>query len=306
MCKTLLSSPTLWVVATPLGNPGDFSPRAAETIVKSVLILAEDTRRARSLFQRVDISGKKIVSLHEHNEQDRISLVLDKLSRGLDVALISDAGTPLISDPGYKLVRACHEHGFRVSPVPGPCAPIAALMACGLPPYPFTFLGFLPRKRGEIKKIFQIWEHAPTTIVFFERKNRIISSLHVAYEVLGPRPFCLARELTKKFEQFIFGNLDKIELDEEKLKGEITAIIAPATGKTKTSLEDVLDLIEQNRQNGLRSREIVRKIAGMVRGWSGKEIYKLVQSTGSKRGSQEDKKMGSLENIPKNKPNLMS
>jgi len=282
MCKTLSSSSTLWVVATPLGNLGDFSPRAIETINKSDLILAEDTRRARSLLQKIGVLGKKVLSLHEHNEQSRIGLVLDKLAQGTDVALISDAGTPLISDPGYRLVSACREHGFNVSPVPGPCAPIAALMACGLPPYPFTFLGFLPRKKGEIKKIFQIWEHVPTTIVFFERKNRIISSLHVAYEVLGPRQFCLARELTKKFEEFIFGSLDKIELDEQRLKGEITAIIGPGSGKTETSLEDVLDLIEQNRQKGLRAREIVHKVSGMVKGWSGKEIYKLVQSSRSK------------------------
>jgi 16S rRNA (cytidine1402-2'-O)-methyltransferase len=277
MCKTHLNTPTLWVVATPLGNPGDFSPRATETIVKSDLILAEDTRRARALLQKVAISGKKIISLHEHNEQDRINLVLDKLSQGMDIALISDAGTPLISDPGYKLVRACHDHGFRVSPVPGPCAPIAALMACGLPPYPFTFLGFLPRKIGDIKKTFQIWEHVPTTIVFFERKNRVITSLQVAYEVLGSRPFCLARELTKKFEEFIYGKLDKIELDEDKLKGEITAIIAPCRDKIKTSPEDVLKLIEQNRQKGLRSKEIVQQVSAMVSGWSGKEIYRLVQ-----------------------------
>ncbi|MBT8764228.1 16S rRNA (cytidine(1402)-2'-O)-methyltransferase [Desulfohalobiaceae bacterium Ax17] len=282
MCKTLSSSSTLWVVATPLGNLGDFSPRAIETLNKSDLILAEDTRRARSLLQKIGVLGKNVLSLHEHNEQSRIGLVLDKLAQGSDVALISDAGTPLISDPGYKLVSTCREHGFNVSPVPGPCAPIAALMACGLPPYPFTFIGFLPRKKGEIKKTFQIWEHVPSTIVFFERKNRIISSLQVAYEVLGPRQFCLARELTKKFEEFIFGTLDKIELDEERLKGEITAIIGPGSGKTKTSLEDVLDLIEQNRQKGLRAREIVHKVSGMVKGWSGKEIYKLVQSSRSK------------------------
>ena len=134
---------TVWIVATPLGNLGDLSPRARETLERVGVVLAEDTRRTGQLLQLAGISGKRLLSLHEHNEEERLGEVLDLLAAGTDAAVVSDAGTPLIADPGYRLVAACRERGLTVSPVPGPCAPIAALMGSGLPPYPFVFLGFL-------------------------------------------------------------------------------------------------------------------------------------------------------------------
>ena len=149
-------SPRLWVVAGTLGNPGDFSPRARQALQGADLILAEDTRRAGLFFQRHEVVPRgSLRSFFEHNEQERIPFVLKVLEQGRDVALISDAGTPLIGDPGYRLVRACREAGFSVSPVPGPCAPVAALCASGLPPSPFTFLGFLPRQAGDKKRLFR-------------------------------------------------------------------------------------------------------------------------------------------------------
>ena len=202
-----LTQATLWVVATPLGNLGDLSPRAGEVLELADVVLAEDTRRTGLLFARVGLPKPRLMSLHEHNEQARIDTVLGLLHQGLRVAVVSDAGTPLIADPGYKVVRAVRTAGFPVVPVPGPAAPITALMACGLPPYPFTFLGFLPRKPGDIRKILTPFADLGMTLVFFERKSRVAVSLAVAFEVLGGREFCLARELTKEHEEFIHGRL---------------------------------------------------------------------------------------------------
>lgn len=140
---------TLWIVATPLGNLGDFSPRARQTLETADLILAEDTRRAGHLLQLAGVAGKSLLSLHEHNEISRIGEVMALLEQGQQVAVVSDAGTPLIADPGFRLVAACRRQGVPVVPVPGPCAPIAALMASGLPPYPFVFWDFFPA-RAEI------------------------------------------------------------------------------------------------------------------------------------------------------------
>ena len=144
------NSGTLWIVATPLGNPGDLSPRAREVLETADGILAEDTRRAGLLLSRCGLNvTTPFTSFHDHNEEARLPQVLELLQAGKTLALVSDAGTPLLSDPGYRLVRACRKAGIRVSPVPGPSAPVAALSASGLPPQPFVFLGFLPRKKAE-------------------------------------------------------------------------------------------------------------------------------------------------------------
>ena len=135
----------LWIVATPLGNPGDLSPRAREVLAGADLILAEDTRRAGLLCSQCNIPARRFLSFHDHNESERQEEVLRLLRQGQNLALVSDAGTPLLADPGYRLVRACRAEGLPVSPVPGPSAPVTALSAAGIPPLPYTFLGFLPR-----------------------------------------------------------------------------------------------------------------------------------------------------------------
>ena len=175
---------TLFIVATPLGNLGDLSPRAAEVLGRCALVLAEDTRHTGLLCKRLGIEAARFVSLHEHNEEARLGLVLDVLGRGEDAALVSDAGTPLLADPGYRLVAAAREAGFTVSPVPGPSAVTAALSASGLPPMPFAFLGFAPRKDAERRRFFEVWAGQPATLVFFERKSRLEGTLAVAAQVL--------------------------------------------------------------------------------------------------------------------------
>lgn len=272
---------TVWIVATPLGNLGDLSPRARETLERVEVVLAEDTRRTGQLLQLAGISGKRLLSLHEHNEEERLGEVLDLLAAGTDAAVVSDAGTPLIADPGYRLVAACRERGLTVSPVPGPCAPIVALMGSGLPPYPFVFLGFLPRREGEIRALFRQYADLQATLVFFERKNRIARTLEVAGEVLGERDFCLARELTKKHEQFINGRLGEPLADPDGLRGELTVVIGPPQAAT-SSREEVEGLIRDMAGQGLSPRDMARTIRSRTTGWTAKDIYALVLERGVK------------------------
>lgn len=267
---------TVWIVATPLGNLGDFSPRARETLTRADLILAEDTRRAGQLLNLVGLGGKRLLSLHEHNETNRIDEIMRLVSSGVNVAVVSDAGTPLIADPGYRLVAACRQAGVSVVPIPGPCAPVTALMGSGLPPYPFVFLGFLPRKEGEILALFRPYAALNATLVYFERKNRILRSLDLAHALLGEREFCLARELTKKHEQFINGRLGQpLECDGELL-GEVTVVIGPPEHAVVSTRDDVTALVRQLAEGGLRPREVVRIVQERTSGWSSKQIYEIV------------------------------
>lgn len=268
----------LWVVATPLGNPGDLSPRAAEILNRADLILAEDTRRAGLVCQRCGISPKAFMSFHEHNEVERQERVLDELKAGKELALISDAGTPLLADPGYRLVRACREAGIKVSPVPGPSAPLAALSASGIPPQPFTFLGFLPRKSSEKNKIFQSFAKIKTTLVFFERKDRLKECLQDAYEALGSREFCIARELTKTYEEFILSRLELYEQLSDDFKGEITVIIGPPENTGRLSLEDLELLVIEGLKGGLKARDLAKELKNEAQGWTSKEIYEFIQN----------------------------
>ena len=267
---------TVWIVATPLGNLGDFSPRARQTLETADVVLAEDTRRAGHLLQLAGIGGKRLLSLHEHNEDARIADVLELLGQGLQVAVVSDAGTPLIADPGYRLVAACRKAGVPVVPVPGPCAPIAALMASGLPPYPFVFLGFLPRKAGEAKALFGTYASVPATLVFFERKNRVSATLALASEILGEREFCLARELTKKHEQFIYGRLGQAPEMEGELLGEVTVVVGPPVAIADTEETRVRDLARAMIRDGMRPKAAARAVRERTTGWTAKRIYELI------------------------------
>lgn len=263
----------LRVVATPLGNLADLSPRAREALSSVGLVLAEDTRRAGLLFQRLGIKAGRFLSFFEHNEEGRVAQVLAELEQGRDVALISDAGTPLLSDPGYRLVRACREGGFAVSPVPGPSAPVAALSACGLPPYPFVFLGFLPRRDSDIVRLFDEFGRVKATLVFFERKSRLAATLDLAAKSLGNREFCIARELTKEHEEFILGrlgNLGEVRLD---LLGELTVVIGPPGEDERTPEAEMLAVADEEAGGGGRPKEVARRVAERVRGWTAKAVY---------------------------------
>jgi 16S rRNA (cytidine1402-2'-O)-methyltransferase len=269
----------LWIVATPLGNPGDLSPRARDTLEAVDGILVEDTRRAGLLFSRCGLRvSAPLTSFHEHNEEVRLPKVLEDLKAGHSLALISDAGTPLLSDPGYRLVRACRLAGIKVSPVPGPSAPVAALCASGLPPLPFIFLGFLPRKQSERAALFRLYSNLPATLIFFERKDRLADTLAVAAAELGTREACIARELTKTYEEFIPFILSEATDLPEEFPGEITVLIGPPVQGIRDLEKTVLECIDEEKAMGGKAKDVSRRVKQRVRGWSGKEIYQLMQA----------------------------
>ncbi|MDD3312910.1 16S rRNA (cytidine(1402)-2'-O)-methyltransferase [Pseudodesulfovibrio sp.] len=268
----------LHVVATPLGNADDLSPRARRVLSTADLILAEDTRRAGSLFARLGLAhAGRLMSFYEHNEDKRLPKVLEFLENGASVALISDAGTPLLSDPGFTLVRACRERGIRVTPVPGPSAPVTALSASGLPPLPYTFLGFLPRRKGHTEKLLAAHRDTGATLVFFERKSRLKGSLAICREVLGDRPFCIARELTKDFEEFVSGSLADISGVDPEMRGEITVLVGPPEAEAQTGEEDIARIVEEESAAGGKPKEIARRVADRAPGWTAKEVYALMR-----------------------------
>jgi|TARA_B110000881_G_C18477399_1_gene464623 16S rRNA (cytidine1402-2'-O)-methyltransferase len=215
----------LFVVATPIGNLQDFTFRAVETLKNVHCIFAEDTRTSKKLINHYDIDTK-LYSYHDYSSDKEIARVLDILNDNKDVALISDAGTPTISDPGYSLIRECISENIDIVPIPGASALTTAISASGLPSDAFTFMGFLPTKKGRQKKISSL-EHLDTTIVLFESPHRLIKTLIQLKEALGERPVVVARELTKLYEEIIRGNFSSaIEFFEsKKVKGELVIII---------------------------------------------------------------------------------
>jgi 16S rRNA (cytidine1402-2'-O)-methyltransferase len=223
----------LYIVATPIGNLGDFSARAVETLRKVDLIAAEDTRHSRPLLEHYGIA-KRMVSLHEHNEEAGTLRLIDRLAKGEAVALISDAGTPLVSDPGFPLVRLARERGIRVTPVPGPCALIAALSASGLPSDRFAFEGFPPRTASARRSHLEALVDDPRTLIFYESSHRVLEFMRDIGEIFpAQRRIVIARELTKLYETIVetaAGDAaDLIEADSNMRKGEFVILVHGAT-----------------------------------------------------------------------------
>lgn len=250
--------------------------RAKKVLEEVDIILAEDTRTAKKLLSFLNLSYPKIISFFEHNEKARLKEVEGYLQAGKKVALLSEAGTPLLADPGFELIREIREKGGKITPIPGPSAVTAALMVAGIPPIPFTFLGFLPRKSGEIEKIFSTFAALKTTLVFFERKNRLKKTLLLAAKVLGKRQVCLAREITKMHEEFILGDLDSLSLEEEKLKGEFTVVIGPPLLKEKElKVSEIEKVLKKYKQQNLKPRELAFKVAQET-GLTTSQVYELI------------------------------
>ncbi|RUO56404.1 16S rRNA (cytidine(1402)-2'-O)-methyltransferase [Pseudidiomarina homiensis] len=247
------SAGTLYIVPTPIGNLGDLSPRAQETLANVAAIAAEDTRHSRKLLQQFAINNE-VFALHEHNERERAQAVIERLQGGDSLALISDAGTPLISDPGYVLVQQCREQGIRVVALPGPCAITTALSGAGLPTDRFTFEGFLPAKPQQRRKTLSELVAEPRTMVFYESPHRILATLSDLEEVLGAeRKLVLARELTKQFETYLSGSIAEVaaqvNADSNQQRGEFVLMLAGApvteqAGDTQAALRTVTLLRE--------------------------------------------------------------
>ena len=234
MTKIESISANLYIVATPIGNLADLSSRAIEVLQAVDVIAAEDTRHSGHLLRHYVIKTPT-VSLHEHNEQQRSEVLLSRLQQGESVALISDAGTPLISDPGYRLVSLVREHNIKVVPVPGSCALIAALSASGLPSDKFSFEGFLPTKTGTKRQLLESLKNTSHTLIFYESPRRLKTTLNEMEEIFGPdRLTCLARELTKLHETIMTKPLGElatwVENDSNQQRGECVLLVA---GKTE-------------------------------------------------------------------------
>jgi 16S rRNA (cytidine1402-2'-O)-methyltransferase len=270
----------LFLVATPIGNLEDMSPRAVRVLRESVLIAAEDTRHSGVLLKHFDIKTP-LTSYFEHNKLNKLDFILEKLSMG-DVALVSDAGTPAINDPGYELVRAALASGFDVQPVPGPSAPIAALTVSGLPTDSFLYLGYLPNKTSERRKSIEQVASLPYTLIFLESPHRLVDSLEDLFAILGDRRICIAREMTKLYEEYWRGEISRgIEYFKSKdPRGEFTLVIEGKM-KEERSLwteEELLKAIKKELKSGKSAKEISAELAEQS-GWNKKEVYALINQS---------------------------
>ncbi|HEU4932428.1 MAG TPA: 16S rRNA (cytidine(1402)-2'-O)-methyltransferase [Pyrinomonadaceae bacterium] len=273
-----MTTGNLYLVATPIGNLADITHRALQVLKDVDLIACEDTRHTNKLLNHYGIATKTI-SYHEHNEQQRAGHLIEKLKEGSDIAVVSDAGTPSISDPGFRLVRAAIENDINVVPVPGPSALISALIAAGLPTDEFFFAGFLPSRPNARRTRLTELQSVPGTLIFYEAPHRLAKTLKDALEVLGEREAVVARELTKLHEEIRRGRLSELAADyadmKNDIRGEIVVlidrnVIATATTKSETS---IATLVEQFEQEGLDHRAALKKAAREL-GLSRAEAYR--------------------------------
>lgn len=258
-----MSSGKLFVCSTPIGNLEDVTLRVLRILGEVDVIAAEDTRMTRKLLNKYKIKTP-LESYHEHNEIKKSKKLVERLKQGLSLALVSDAGTPGLSDPGYRLIKACIEAEIDMEVLPGPFAAVTALVASGLPADRFVFQGFVPRKQGQRKKVLQDLSQEKGTLIFYESCHRIKRFLEDAVEILGERPVVMARELTKKYEEIIRGTMsDVLSVSQEReLKGEIVMVIAgaseskeiPAPAIMRTQLKTLM-------AGGLSKKDAIKKLA---------------------------------------------
>lgn len=268
---------TLYLVATPIGNLEDISPRAVRILRESILIAAEDTRHTGTLLKHFNIETP-LTSYFEHNKLNKLDFILEKLTQG-DVALVSDAGTPAINDPGYELVQAALAAPFDVRPVPGPSAPITALAVSGLSTDSFLYLGYLPHKANDRRSKLKEVVEQPYTLIFFETPHRITDSLEDIQSMLGNRRICVAREMTKLYEEYWRGDISgAIEhFKSKEPRGEFTLVIEGKKREERTIWieEELLKAIKKELRSGKSAKEISAELAEQS-GWNKKEIYALV------------------------------
>ncbi len=271
---------TLLVVGTPIGNLGDVTDRMREALGMVDIVAAEDTRRTGSLLARLGVVAPRFVSLFEGNERDRTVELVGELRRGRSVALVSDAGMPTVSDPGFRLVRACAEAGIDVRVVPGPSAVLAALVVSGLPTDRFVFEGFLPRRGEDRRARLEALAPDPRTLVLFESPRRVVGTLDDLAVALGDRPAAVCRELTKLHEEVLRGPLTELagELRRRgEVRGEIAIVVGGSTGESAAEVDPV-SLAEAARElvrAGVRRREAAAEVARR-HGASTNEVYRAL------------------------------
>jgi 16S rRNA (cytidine1402-2'-O)-methyltransferase len=267
---------TLYLVATPIGNLGDVTSRALETLRAVGFIACEDTRHSRVLLDHFGIGGKDLVSLPAFAEGQRAGRILDRIAQGEDCALVTDAGSPAISDPGEKLVAEALERGLTVVPVPGATALVAALSASGLPTGRFHFLGFLPRKGPERRAMLEEVAMLSATLVLYESPRRLGETLEDLKDAWGDRRACVARELTKLHEEFVRGPLTELaaRYAAEEARGEVVVLVEGRTGETRWSEEELKKALEEGLSRGEKLKALSTELARRA-GWAGQEVYRL-------------------------------
>jgi len=263
----------LYVVATPIGNLEDITYRAVRLLGEVDLIACEDTRQTRKLLDHYGIQ-KPTISYHDHNEAERTEDLTARLLGGAVIALVSDAGMPLVSDPGYRLVKAAVENGIAVQPVPGASAALAALAASGLASDAFHFAGFLPPKQGQRMKALEALMDEPATLIFYEAPHRILESLEAVEQVMGTRPVVVARELTKIHEEFLRGTAAEVRAQlagRDSVKGEITLLIGKSAGPPPddTPVDQAVDSLVKD---GMARMDAIKQVARR-RGLSKRQVY---------------------------------
>lgn len=265
---------TLYLVATPIGNLSDITHRALQVLRDVDLIACEDTRHTHKLLSHYGITTKTI-SYHEHNEQQRAAQLIDQLKQGSSIAVVSDAGTPAVSDPGFRLVRAAIENEVAVVPVPGPSALISALVAAGLPTDEFFFAGFLPARSNARRARLAELQSVPGTLIFYEAPHRLAATLKDAYEMLGERDAVVARELTKVHEEIRRGRLSELTVhyEQEDPRGEIVVLIDRNVISAAPQQSSIAALVDQFEQDGMDQRAALKKAAREL-GISRAEAYR--------------------------------
>ncbi len=273
---------TLYIIATPIGNLEDITLRALRVLREVDWIACEDTRQTRKLLEHFGIS-KPMMSYYEHNEAARAAELVERLQAGVSVALVSDAGTPLIADPGYRLVQAAIAAAIPVVPIPGVSAAVGALSAAGLPTDAFRFCGFLPPKSSQRRKTLEQWKPETATLIFYETPHRILEALEDVTAVMGPRPVVIARELTKLHEEFLRGTAAELRAElasRPSVKGEFTLLIGK-TDEVQTDDTPLEEAVRAAEGQGMPRMEAIKQVARQ-RGLSKREVYRLIAGDGGR------------------------
>jgi 16S rRNA (cytidine1402-2'-O)-methyltransferase len=273
----------LYLVATPIGNLEDMTVRAVNILKMVDIIAAEDTRQTKKLLNHFEIETR-LISHHEHNKETSVKGIIELLNEGKKIALVSDAGMPAISDPGYELVREAAAQNIPVIPIPGANAALSALIASGLPTAQFVFVGFLPREKKEIKEQLKRLQYYSETLIFYEAPHRIVKTLEQMQEFIGNRQVSLARELTKRYEEFIRGTLDEVIpylREQDQIRGEFCIVVEGYIGDQPEKDEaqwwsdlDPIEHVERYVEQGLSTKEAIKKTAE-DRGTPKRDIYNL-------------------------------
>ncbi|MGH9419757.1 MAG: 16S rRNA (cytidine(1402)-2'-O)-methyltransferase [Thermoanaerobaculia bacterium] len=268
----------LLIVGTPLGNLGDFPPRAIEALKSADLILCEDTRHTRKLLTHFGID-RPTDRFDEHTEEEKARGFAERIAAGEFIALVSDAGMPVVSDPGFRLVRLAREMGLVIEPIPGPFAGVLALVASGIAPLPFTFMGFTPHRRGERIDFYRTIVELGHTAIVYESPERVIDSLEDALSVLGDVEITVGREMTKLHEEFLRGTISEVLAElrpRQSIYGEITVVFAAARVSAVTaSAEDVAAEFERLRAGGMRRNDAVKAVAEKF-GMRKNDVYRML------------------------------